>query len=570
MNAFEQLGLSAETIKAITELGFEKPTPIQEKSIPALMSGDRDFVGLAQTGTGKTASFGLPLCELVDFKSPTTQTLVLAPTRELCVQITRDLTNFAKYKGNANIVPVYGGASMETQIRQLKKGAQIIVATPGRLIDLLKRKAIKLGAIKFLVLDEADEMLNMGFQEDIDEILSHTPETKKVWLFSATMPSEVRRIASSYMENPFELTMGKKDSGAENISHQYYVIHERDRYAALKRIVDGTPEIFGIVFCRTKWETQDIAEKLIRDGYNADSLHGDLTQQQRDKVMGRYRSRALQLLIATDVAARGIDVNDVSHVVHYNLPDEMGNYTHRSGRTARAGKSGISLSLINIREIGRIRQIEQKLNTRFHLQRVPSAVEVCEQQLLKLVKKIHDVQVNEAGIAKYLPVVYEELKDLNREDLIKRITSLEFNRFLDYYRSAPDLNVDIAHQGRPQQRTEDNRGGTRIFINLGTMDGFDKGGIYKYIIEKTGISKNDIGRIDIQGVCTWFDVAVQSAEQVLEEFRGEIFNDRKVRVDLAEGERKKAPSSGGAKRRPAEHSWRDKGKGNWGGGRGRR
>ena len=574
MNIFEQLGLSAETRKAIGELGFEKPTPIQEKSIPALLSGDRDFVGLAQTGTGKTASFGLPLCELVDFNSKETQALVLAPTRELCVQITRDLANFAKYKGNANIVPVYGGASIETQIRQIKKGAQIIVATPGRLIDLLTRKTIKLGGIRFLVLDEADEMLNMGFQEDIDEILSHTPDTKKVWLFSATMPSEVRRIASSYMENPFELTMGKKDSSAENIEHHYYVVHERDRYAALKRIVDATPNIFGIVFCRTKWETQDIAEKLIKDGYNADSLHGDLTQQQRDKVMARYRNRSLQLLIATDVAARGIDVSDVTHVVHYNLPDEIGNYTHRSGRTARAGKSGISLSIVNIREIGRIRQIEQKINTRFHLQRVPSSVEVCEQQLLKLVKKIHDVQVNEAGIAKYLPIVYKELQDLDREELIKRITSLEFNRFLDYYRSAPDLNVDIAHQGRPQ-RTDDSRGGggARIFINLGTMDGFDKGGIYKYIIEKTGISKNDIGRIDIQNVCTWFDVAAQSAQQVLEEFRGEIFNDRKVRVDLAEGERKKSSGFGKPARRDnnrgvwRENNRRDAGRGSWGGGK---
>jgi len=566
MNAFEKLGLGSDVLRAIGELGFEKPTPIQEKSIPILLSGDKDFVGLAQTGTGKTASFGLPLCQLIDFSSKETQALVLAPTRELCVQITRDLANFSKYKGSANIVAVYGGASIENQIKQIRKGAQIIAATPGRLIDLLTRKAVKLSAIRFLVLDEADEMLNMGFQEDIDEILSHTPATKKVWLFSATMPSEVRRIASNYMFDPFELTMGKKDSGAENIEHHYYVVHERDRYAALKRIVDATPNIFGIVFCRTKWETQDIAEKLIKDGYNADSLHGDLTQPQRDKVMARYRNRSLQLLIATDVAARGIDVSDVTHVIHYNLPDEIGNYTHRSGRTARAGKSGISLAIINIRETGRIRQIEQKINSRFHLQRVPSAVEVCEQQLLKLMKKIRDVQVNESGIAKYLPVVFEELQDLSREELIKRITSLEFNRFLDYYRNAPDLNVDLAHQGR-QNRNDNYRSGTRMFINLGTMDGFDKGGMFKYIVEKTGIPRNDIGKIDMKGVYSWFEVAGQSAQQVLEEFRGEIFNERKVRVDLAGGEKKKN-HNGREKRRPAEHSgWREKGRNKWKGAR---
>lgn len=562
MNNFEQLGLGSDVLRAIGELGFEKPTPIQEKSIPVLLSGDRDFVGLAQTGTGKTAAFGLPLCELIDFHSKETQALVLAPTRELCVQITRDLVNFSKYKGSANIVSVYGGASMETQIRQIKKGAQIIAATPGRLIDLLKRRAVKLNAIRFLVLDEADEMLNMGFQEDIDEILSHTPATKKVWLFSATMPSEVRRIASNYMFDPFELTMGKKDSSAENIEHHYYVVHERDRYAALKRIVDATPNIFGIVFCRTKWETQDIAEKLIKDGYNADSLHGDLTQPQRDKVMARYRNRSLQLLIATDVAARGIDVSDVTHVIHYNLPDEIGNYTHRSGRTARAGKSGVSLAIINVREVGRIRQIEQKINSKFHLQRVPTAVEVCEQQLLKLMKKIHNVQVNEAGIAKYLPVIFEELQDLSREELIKRITSLEFNRFLDYYRSAPDLNVDIAHQGR-QTRANDYRGGTRIFINLGTMDGLDKGSMFKYVVEKTGIPRNDIGKIDMKGVYTWFDVASQSAQQVLEEFKGEIYNERKVRVDLADGGKKKS-SNNRDNRKPFKHGgWREKGKDRW-------
>ena len=541
MISFNELGVGEKALKAIDELGFETPTPVQEKAIPVLLSDEKDFIGLAQTGTGKTAAFGLPLIQLLDFSAPHTQALVLAPTRELCVQITKDMTTYAKYFQGANIVAVYGGASIDTQIRQIKRGAQIIVATPGRLIDLIGRKAIKLATIRYVVLDEADEMLNMGFQEDIDEILSHTPEDKKVWLFSATMPAEVRSIANNYMTNPFELTVGRKNDSAENIEHHYYVVHERDRYAALKRIVDFTPEIFGIVFCRTKIDTQRVAENLIKDGYNADSLHGDLSQQQRDKVMGRYRSRSLQLLVATDVAARGIDVNDVTHVVHYHLPDESENYLHRSGRTARAGKSGISLSLVNVREMEKVRQIERKLNKKFQLTKIPGAVEICEQQLMQLMKKVHNVEVNVKGIAKYIPQIYEELKDLNKEALITRMVSIEFNRFLDYYRNAPDLNVDIAHQGRSGSGGgggESYRSnGPRMFINLGSVDGFDRNSMQSYIHDISGIETSAIGRIDLKGVYSFVELEAKDFPRVLEAFNGEVYKGRKIRVDTS-GERR--------------------------------
>jgi ATP-dependent RNA helicase DeaD len=546
MRSFNELGVGEKALKAITELGFEQPTPIQEQAIPVLISDQKDFVGLAQTGTGKTAAFGLPLIELVDFLRPTTQALVLAPTRELCVQISKDMLNFGKYHPTANIVAVYGGASIDTQIRQIKKGAQIIVATPGRLIDLINKRAIRLETIRYVVLDEADEMLNMGFQEDIDEILSHTPKEKKVWLFSATMPSEVRSIAANYMHDPFELTVGRKNESAENIEHNYYVVHERDRYAVLKRILDAEPEIFGIIFCRTKIDTQRIAENLIKDGYNADALHGDLSQQQRDKVMARYRNRTLQMLVATDVAARGIDVNDVTHVIHYNLPDEPENYTHRSGRTARAGKSGVSVALVNTRELDKIRQIERKINRKFHLSKIPTAVDVCEQQLMKLMKKIHSVEVNEKGIAKYLPSIYEELQDLEKEDLIKRMVSIEFNRFLDYYRNAPDLNVDIAHKGRTGSGESYRSSAPRMFINLGSVDGFDRDNMLEYVMDMTGATKSQVGRIDIKGVYSFVEMEDAVLPKAMESFKGEIFNGRKVRVEISgTGERSSSGRSGG-------------------------
>ena len=531
MLTFPELGLGEKVLKAIDALGFKEPTPIQQQAIPLLLKDKSDFIGLAQTGTGKTAAFGLPLIEKINFNSTATQALILAPTRELCMQITEDLIKFAKFTQGANIVPVYGGASITTQMRQLKRGAQIVVATPGRLIDMIGKKALTLATIKFVVLDEADEMLNMGFQEDIDDILSTTPKEKNVWLFSATMPSEVRTISANYMKNPAELTVGKQNSGADNLEHFYYVVHERDRYIALRRILDSTPEIFGVVFCRTKLDTQRIAENLIKDGYNADALHGDLSQQQRDKVMNRYRNRSLQVLVATDVAARGIDVQDISHVIHNHLPDEIENYTHRSGRTARAGKSGISIVLVNMKEIYKIRQIEKKLNKKFHLGKIPDAVDIGEQQLLHFIRKIHTVEVNEKGLAKYLEPVYKEFEGLTKEEIIKRIVSLEFNRFLNDYRNAPNLNVDIAHQGK-SSADRPRFGAPRMFVNVGSVDGFDKGKLLGYILELTGLQKEDIGRIDIKPVYSFVEIEKEeNMEKALKSFTDEFHNGRPVRVE---------------------------------------
>lgn len=555
MNKFEKFGISEEIIRAITDLGFEKPTPIQEQSIPVLLKGDRDFIGLAQTGTGKTAAFGLPLLQLLDFTSKVTQALILAPTRELCVQIAKDLDNYASFTAGVRIVAVYGGTSIVAQINEIKKGAHIIVATPGRLQDLINRKRVDISAIKYVVLDEADEMLNMGFQEDIDIILSKTPDEKNTWLFAATMPDQVHRITRNYMSNPFELTVGTKNTTAENIEHVYYVVHERDRYAALKRIVDANPDIFAIVFCRTKIETQEIAEKLIKDGYNADSLHGDLSQPQRDKVMKRYRDRALQLLVATDVAARGIDVNDVSHVINYNLPDEIEIYTHRSGRTARAGKSGISLSLINTREIDKIRQLERQVNRKFTYAKVPDGVDVCEQQLISMMKKIQSVEVNEQGIDKYLPAIYEELKDLNKEDLIKKVVSIEFNRFLEYYRDSHDLNIDFAQKDHIKSN-DGFRKSSSMFINLGEMDGFDIPKMLKYLIETTDLPADAFGRINIKGVYSFIDMEEKQIASALISFKNEVYKGRKVRVDISQGG-KSAPAYGMEKKRPRERERKD-------------
>jgi ATP-dependent RNA helicase DeaD len=419
MNPFNELGIRHDIVNAITELGFTSPTPIQESAIPVLLSGSNDFVGLAQTGTGKTAAFGLPLLELIDYKKNFPQALILCPTRELCLQISNDVKNYAKNLPNCNVVAVYGGANIVNQLRDIKRGVQIVVATPGRMKDILNRKAIDFSQVKYVVLDEADEMLNMGFQEDIDDILSTTPTDKKTWLFSATMPREVRAIAQKYMTDPKELTMGTKNAGNVNIEHEYYIVKARDKYAAFKRIVDYNPEIFGIVFCRTKIETQEIAEHLVKDGYNADSLHGDLSQQQRDKVMKRYRDRSLQLLIATDVAARGIDVNNVTHVINYSLPDEIENYTHRSGRTGRAGKTGISIAIINQKETHKIRQIEKTIGKQFTKAEIPTGFDVVEKQLFALVHKVHNVEVNEKQIDQYIPRIMDEFADLSKEDIIR-------------------------------------------------------------------------------------------------------------------------------------------------------
>lgn len=531
MKSFDALGLSEEVVKTITEMGFETPTPIQGQAIPILLKGDTDLVGLAQTGTGKTAAFGLPLIELVDTSNKTTQALIVAPTRELSVQITSDLENFSKATRSLNIVTVYGGASISDQVRKVKRGAQIIVATPGRLIDLLSRKVVDLTAIKFVVLDEADEMLNMGFKEDIDEILSTTPKQKKVWLFSATMPREVRAIAKNYMNDPVELTMDVQKTGNENIDHQYSVVAERDKYLALKRHVDYNPGIFGVIFCRTKMDTQKIAEHLIKDGYSADALHGDLSQAQRDRVMRSFKNNALQLLVATDVAARGIDVSNISHVIHMNMPDEMEFYTHRSGRTARAGKKGVSLAIVSKREIGRIQQIERAIKRRFTKVAVPTGNEVCQKKLLDLTHRVREVEVNEKEMDYFLPEVFHELQSLSKEDIIKRFAAIEFNRFLAYYRDAPDLN-----QNAPERHSDDRSSASanadRVFINVGKMDGLDKGSLLGLICDFGEINKTHIGKIDIKGAYSFFEVTKKETEKVFKGFEDVEVRGRAVRLEL--------------------------------------
>jgi len=556
MNPFLNLGIRHDIVNAISELGFENPTPIQEQSIPVLLTGSNDFVGLAQTGTGKTAAFGLPLLELLDFEENHPQALVLCPTRELCLQIANDIKNYSKKMSNVHVVAVYGGASIMDQLRQIKRGVQIVVATPGRMLDIINRKAIDFSAVKYVVLDEADEMLNMGFQEDIDSILSTTPEEKKTWLFSATMPAEVRRIAKKYMTDPFELTMGAKNTGNANIEHEYYIVRARDKYAAFKRIVDFNPDIFGIVFCRTKIETQEIAESLIKDGYNADSLHGDLSQQQRDKVMKRYRERSLQLLIATDVAARGIDVNDVTHVINYSLPDEIENYTHRSGRTARAGKTGVSISIVNAKELGKIRQIERVIGKKFVKAEIPTGFDVCEKQLFSIVHKVHNVTVNEEQIEQYLPRIYDEFKDFTKEDFIKRFASIEFNRFLDYYKNAPDLNASV-EEGRNRFEERGERGNgvrgnfTRLFINLGSVDEFNRGDLLGYICNTTKISGRTVGKIDVKGVYSFFEVQNEDVDKVMASFKEAEYKGRPVRIEISgEGtsERREGGYRGGDRR----------------------
>ncbi len=576
MKSFDSLGLSGELVESIRQLGFETPTPIQEKAIPVLLKGDTDLVGLAQTGTGKTAAFGLPLIDLIDAKNHNTQALVVAPTRELSVQITNDFERFCKNVKDLNIVTVYGGASISDQIRKVKRGAQIIVATPGRLIDLLSRKVVDLTHINFVVLDEADEMLNMGFKEDIDEILSTTPDSKRVWLFSATMPREVRDIANNYMSNPQELAMEGRQQGNENIDHQFAMVDERDKYLALKRFVDYAPDIFGVIFCRTKMDTQKIAEHLIKDGYNADALHGDLTQGQRDRVMKSFKNKTLQLLVATDVAARGIDVSNITHVIHMNMPDEMEFYTHRSGRTARAGKKGISLAIVSKKEVGRITQIEKTIKRKFTRVQVPTGDEVCQQKILGLVHKVRTVEVNEEEIDSFLPEVYHELKDISKEDIIKRFASIEFNRFLEYYRDARDLNKSekktYAEEGGFQESYST---GDRIFINVGKMDGLEKGNLLGLICDYGEIDKNKIGKIDLKGAYSFFEVEKGLAEQVMKGFEGVEVRGRKVRLEMTGPKRDKREGDDGERKRKFSNNKRQefwgkkKESSSWGGGKGK-
>jgi len=539
---FNELGLKEEIIRAVDKLGFEKLTPIQEKAIPQILDGDTDFIGLAQTGTGKTAAFGLPMIQQIDFDEKKVQGLVICPTRELCLQITGDLTKYSQYVKGARIVAVYGGASIENQVRELRKGAQIVIATPGRLIDLLHRKSvIKLTGVKYVVLDEADEMLSMGFQEDIDEILRETPDDKHTWLFSATMPKAAEQIAGNYMTNPAVVTIGKRNKSADNISHICYVIREKDRYAALKRLIDYAPDIFGLIFCRTRNETQSVAEKLMKDGYHAESLHGDLSQSQRDYVMKRFRDKNLQILVATDVAARGLDVDDITHVINYNLPDESERYTHRCGRTARAGKAGISMVLINTREMRRINDVERQSGIKFSFDKVPDGRVICEKQLYAVVDKMVHTDVNQKEISKYLTPVYEALSELTKEDLIQRFVSAEFSRFLDYYRDSEDINPTVRKAEKKSPSKEVSRGNQkrdqkkqRFIINVGKLDKLREGAIVRLVCHEAGIKSDKIGAIDLKKEFSFFEVEKDIAGKVLKSLDGAMLDGREIHVRMSE------------------------------------
>ncbi|MCC6576278.1 MAG: DEAD/DEAH box helicase [Flavobacteriales bacterium] len=540
MSSFDALGLRPELLSALRTLGFHTPTPVQERAIPLLLNSDHDLVVLAQTGTGKTAAFGLPLLQHMDPALRRVQALVLAPTRELCVQITGDLERFAGELEGVRPVAVYGGANIREQIRAIQRGANIVVATPGRLLDLLGREAVDLSAVAIVVLDEADEMLNMGFQEDLTDILGSTPPDKRTWLFSATMGGEVRHIARRYMRDSEEVQVGERNTAATAIQHQYCVVHARDRYAALKRFVDADPDLFAIVFCRTKHETQELAAQLVKEGYVADAIHGDLSQAQRDHVMGRYRARTLQLLIATDVAARGIDVNDVTHVVHYDLPGEAESYTHRSGRTARAGRTGISLSILGTRDLPKVRQLERMLKTHFTYVRVPGGADIGRTRLRAFLRRIKEADVEHEALADLLPLAQEELKDLDREALLQRFMSVTFARILDQFREAYDLNVDMSrkdHSARTERQSSRERfaTGRQLFINLGSADGFDKGRMLGYICGVSGIGGEHIGRMLIKDVYSFIDIEPAWFDQVYNAFKGADHRGRKVRVDEAQG-----------------------------------
>lgn len=534
MQAFKQLGVSDELLQGIAALGFETPTPVQELVIPAALQTDDDLIALAQTGTGKTAAFGLPLLQRIDPKQRGLQGLVLCPTRELCVQVASDLENYSKFAHQYKVVAVYGGASIENQIRQIKAGAQIVVATPGRLVDLIERGAARLENVARIVLDEADEMLNMGFKDSLDTILNEVESRESIWLFSATMPDEVRAIASDYMENPKELSTGKRNQTNENIEHLYYVCRLDDRFAALKRVVDANPGIYALIFCRTKVETQEVAEQMIRDGYNADALHGDLAQADRDRVMQRFREGNLQLLIATDVAARGLDINDISHVINYGVPDEPETYTHRSGRTGRAGRTGISISIVTPKAEEKIRLIERKTKAVFKKEMIPSGFEVCEKQLFNIIKGIHNQEVQHAEIEPFLPRIYAELSDLSKEELIKRFASVEFNRFLSYYRNAPDINIHKGEKkGGAKQGATPSGSMQRLFVNVGEMDGVTKKDFLKLLSRACGVPPHAIGAIDLKKSFMHFEVDAAFEERVRRELSEFTINGRRVRVDNA-------------------------------------
>ncbi len=560
MNTFESLGIEQGLLNSIQALGFTQPTPIQEKAIPVLLQGTKDFIGLAQTGTGKTAAFGLPLLQLINKEDRFPQALIVCPTRELCLQITSDLEKFKSKKSNITVTAVYGGTSITMQIRDLKKGSHIVVATPGRLIDLIERKAINLDKIHYVVLDEADEMLNMGFKEDIEFILKNTPNRQSIWLFSATMPPEIRQVSKRYMDNPFEITVGKVNSGNVNIDHQYYATQHHNRYEVLKRIIDFNPGIYGIVFARTKADTQEIAEKLTREGYDIDAIHGDLTQQQRDKVMGLFRDKSVKLLVATDVAARGIDVQGITHVINYELPDDVEVYTHRSGRTGRAGNSGISVSIVTPKETYRLRQIERLVNTRVHKMDIPSGKDVCRKQFFHFIDKMLQADISHGEYETYLPVLKEKFVNIEKEEILQRVAALEFDRFLKYYENAADLNLrnddrrgdrrgdrQESRGERGSSRERDIKGRSfgngnyqRLFVNLGTKDGFYKASFLQFILDMSDLKKEVLGKIDMKEMTSWIEIEPTAAKKMIKAIDGKNYRGRKIRMNDAEtgGKRK--------------------------------
>lgn len=540
MKTFEELGVSAEIRQAIEELGYEHPMPVQEEVIPYLLGVNNDVVALAQTGTGKTAAYGLPILQKVDAGRTETQALILSPTRELCLQIADDLENYSKYLPGVRVLPVYGGTNIESQIRSLRKGVQVIVATPGRLIDLMERKAASLDKVQNVILDEADEMLSMGFSESIDTILAGVPEERNTLLFSATMSREIERIAKRYLRDAKEIVVGSRNEGAETVNHVYYMVHAKDKYLALKRVVDYYPKIFAIIFCRTRMETQEIADKLIQDGYNADALHGDLSQQQRDLTMQKFRQHRIQFLVATDVAARGLDVEDLTHVINYGLPDDTENYTHRSGRTGRAGKKGTSICIIHTREKAKVREIEKVIGKEFVKGELPSGKEICAKQLYKVIDDIERVEVDEEEIEQFLPEVYRKLEWLDKEDLIKRVVSREFGRFLQYYANAPEIEEVSSSSDKNQKKGKRNgrqaeEGYTRLFLNLGKVDGFYAKEVMKLVNDNVQ-GKVEIGRIDLMKSFSFFEVAEEEADRVVKSLSSIHFKGRKVTVEVATGE----------------------------------
>lgn len=550
MKTFEELGVSPEIRRAIEEMGYEQPMPVQEEVIPYLLGENNDVVALAQTGTGKTAAFGLPLIQKINVNNRIPQSLILCPTRELCLQIAGDLNDYSKYTDGLRVLPVYGGSSIESQIRALKRGVHIIVATPGRLLDLMERKTVSLATIQNVVMDEADEMLNMGFTDSINAILADVPQERNTLLFSATMSPEIARISKKYLRDAKEITIGRKNESTSNVKHVAFCVHAKDKYAALKRIVDYYPQIYGIIFCRTRKETQEIADKLMQEGYNADSLHGELSQAQRDAVMQKFRIRNLQLLVATDVAARGLDVDDLTHVINYGLPDDTESYTHRSGRTGRAGKTGTSIAIINLREKGKLRAIEHIIGKKFEAGTMPTGKQICEKQLIKVIDDLEKVKVNEEEIADFMPGIYRKLDWLSKEDLIKRMVSHEFNRFLEYYRDREEIETATGSERsartgeRGERRSNGNRqaepGYKRLFINLGKMDNFFPSELIG-LLNKNTRGRIELGRIDLMQKFSFFEVEEKEAGNVVKALNRASWNGRKVSVEIAGDEGKDAP-----------------------------